>query len=37
VFFPHHFYLAFSASEPSKLVMMWGGDPDKNLQAFRID
>lgn len=37
VFFPHHFYLAFSAQEPSKLVMLWGGDPDENLQAFRID
>lgn len=37
VFFPHHFYLAFSEREPWKLEMLWGGDPDKNLQAFRID
>lgn len=37
VFFPHHFYMAFSAQDPSKLIMLWGGDPDENLQAFRID
>ena len=37
LFFPHHFYLAFSEREPWKLMMMWGGDPDKNLQAFRIN
>ncbi|HET6339761.1 MAG TPA: hypothetical protein VFG30_41405 [Polyangiales bacterium] len=37
VFFPHHFYMAFSIGEPWKLTMLWGGDPDENLQAFRID
>lgn len=37
LFFPHHFYLAFSERQPWKLLMMWGGDPDKNLQAFRIE
>lgn len=37
VFFPHHFYLAFSVAEPWKLTALWGGDPDENLQAFRID
>ena len=35
VFFPHHFYMAFSIENPDRLVMMWGGDPDSNLQAFR--
>ena len=37
LFFPHHFYLAFSEREPWKLMMMWGGDPDTNLQAFRTN
>jgi hypothetical protein len=37
IFFPHHFYLAYSEREPWKLMMMWGGDPDKTIQAFRID
>jgi hypothetical protein len=37
LFFPHHFYMAFSTREPWKLTMLWGGDPDENLQAFRID
>jgi hypothetical protein len=37
LFFPHHFYMAFSVREPWKLVMLWGGDPDENLQAFRLD
>jgi hypothetical protein len=37
LFFPHHFYMAFSVREPDKLMMMWGGDPDENLQAFRTD
>ena len=37
VFFPHHFYMAFSAAEPWKLTALWGGDPDENLQAFRLD
>jgi hypothetical protein len=35
LFFPHHFYMAFDEHAPSQLVMMWGGDPDENLQAFR--
>lgn len=37
LFFPHHFYMAFSVRDPAKLMMMWGGDPDQNLQAFRTD
>jgi hypothetical protein len=37
LFFPHHFYMAFSAAQPSKLMMMWGGDPEATLQAFRVD
>ena len=37
VFFPHHFYMAFSVREPWKLMMLWGGDPDENLQAVRIE
>jgi hypothetical protein len=37
VFFPHHFYMAFSVKEPWKLTLLWGGDPDENLQAVRID
>jgi hypothetical protein len=36
LFYPHHFYLAFDADEPSRLVAMWGGDPDEDLQAFRV-
>jgi hypothetical protein len=35
LFFPHHFYMAFESERPDQLVMMWGGDPDTNLQAFR--
>ena len=37
MFFPHHFYMAFSVKEPWKLNLLWGGDPDENLQAVRID
>jgi hypothetical protein len=37
VFFPHHFFMTFAISEPWKLTMLWGGDPDENLQAFRVD
>jgi hypothetical protein len=37
LFFPHHFYLAYSLREPWKLMMLWGGEPDKNLQAFRTE
>ncbi|MET0385196.1 MAG: hypothetical protein ABW321_04515 [Polyangiales bacterium] len=37
VFFPHHFYMAFSIEHPDQLWMMWGGAPDDNLQAFRRD
>jgi hypothetical protein len=37
LFFPHHFYLAYSQREPWKLMMLWGGEPDKNLQAFRTE
>jgi hypothetical protein len=35
LFFPHHFFMAYDERTPSQLVMMWGGDPDENLQAFR--
>jgi hypothetical protein len=35
VFFPHHFYLVYSSENPAELVALWGGDPDKSLQAFR--
>ena len=35
LFFPHHFFMVFSAPEPSKLLMMWGGNPDHDMQAFR--
>ena len=35
LFFPHHFYMAFAVDHPDRLMMMWGGDPDTNLQAFR--
>ncbi|MEY4578831.1 MAG: hypothetical protein RL701_3534 [Pseudomonadota bacterium] len=35
LFFPHHFFMAFASEQPDQLLMMWGGDPDTNLQAFR--
>jgi len=35
LFYPHHFYMAFSTTHADELAMMWGGDPDTNLQAFR--
>lgn len=35
LFFPHHFFMAYSVDHPDRLMMMWGGDPDSNLQAFR--
>jgi hypothetical protein len=35
--FPHEFYMVFDAKRPTRLRAMWGGDPDENLQAFRID
>lgn len=37
LFFPHHFFMTFSVREPWKLTMVWGGDPDENLQAFRSE
>lgn len=37
LFFPHHFYVAYANAEPSKLMMVWGGDPAETVQAFRID
>jgi hypothetical protein len=37
LFFPHHFFMVFSAPQPSKLLMMWGGDPEADMQAFRVD
>jgi hypothetical protein len=37
LFFPHHFYLAYSDREPWKLMMMFGGDPDETIQAFRVN
>lgn len=35
LFYPHHFFMAFSEKQPDKLMMMWGGDADTNLQAIR--
>jgi hypothetical protein len=35
LFFPHHFFMAFAVDHPDRLMMMWGGDPNTNLQAFR--
>jgi hypothetical protein len=35
LFFPHHLFVTFSIDHPDRLLMMWGGDPDSNLQAFR--
>jgi hypothetical protein len=35
LFYPHHFFMAFSVAHPDQLMMMWGGDSDTNLQAFR--
>lgn len=35
LFYPHHFFMAFSVARPDQLMMMWGGDADSNLQAFR--
>jgi hypothetical protein len=35
--FPHEFYMVFETKRPTRLRAMWGGDPDENLQAFRID
>jgi hypothetical protein len=35
LFYPHHFFMAFSIEHPDRLMMMWGGDADTNLQAFR--
>jgi hypothetical protein len=35
VFYPHHFFMAFSVAHPEQLIMMWGGDSDTNMQAFR--
>lgn len=37
LFFPHHFYITFAIAEPWKLTMLWGGKPDENLQAFRVE
>jgi len=35
LFYPHHFFMAFSVAHPDQLMMMWGGNADTNLQAFR--
>jgi hypothetical protein len=37
LFFPHHFFMVFAAQQPSRMVMMWGGDPDADLEAFRAE
>ena len=37
LFFPHHFFMVFSAPDPAKILMMWGGDPKHDMQAFRVD
>jgi hypothetical protein len=36
LFFPHHFYMAFSAKDPTKLMMVFGGDPSAQMQAYRM-
>ena len=36
LFYPHHVYMAYDARDPSRLIALWGGDPDENLQAFRV-
>jgi hypothetical protein len=33
--FPHHFYMAYAAEDPSRLEMAWGGDPDDPMHALR--
>jgi hypothetical protein len=35
VFYPHHFFMAYSLAHPDQLLMMWGGDADSSMQAFR--
>lgn len=35
LFYPHHFFMAFSVAHPDQLLMMWGGDADTNMQALR--
>lgn len=35
LFYPHHFFFAFSVAHPEQLHMMWGGNADTNLSAFR--
>ena len=35
LFYPHHFFMAFSNDRPDQLMMMWGGDADTHLQAVR--
>jgi hypothetical protein len=35
VFFPHHFFLVYASADPADLVALWGGDPEKDLQAVR--
>jgi hypothetical protein len=35
LFYPHHFFMAFSVAHPEQLMMMWGGNSDTNMQAFR--
>jgi hypothetical protein len=37
LFFPHHFFAVFSWPDASKLLMLWGGDPQHDVQAFRLD
>jgi hypothetical protein len=35
LFYPHHFFMTYSIAHPDQLMMMWGGDADTSLQAFR--
>jgi hypothetical protein len=35
LFYPHHFFMAYSVAHPEQLMMMWGGDAGSSLQAFR--
>lgn len=36
LFYPHHFYFVYGTDQPTKLLALWGGDPDEPLMAFRV-
>jgi len=35
LFYSHHFFMVFPVSHPDQLTMMWGGEGDSLMQAFR--